>query len=43
MISLISTRLSFYDHSAKNKVLNIESALHNELSLKLGTDIPDNH
>ena len=32
---LISTRLSFPNQSAEIKVLNIESALHNELYLKI--------
>ena len=32
---LISTTLSFAKQSAENKVLNIESALHNEISLKI--------
>ena len=32
---LVSTRLSFSHQSVENKVLNIESAFHNELSLKI--------
>ena len=32
IFGLVSVRLSFFDQSDKNKVLNIESALHSELS-----------
>ena len=32
---LISIRLFVYNQSGENKVPNIESALHNELSLKI--------
>ena len=34
---LLRTRLSFSNHSAEKKKLNVESALHNELSLRMLT------
>lgn len=39
----LASRLSFSSQSAKNKVLSIESTLHNKLSLKISTrSVPNN-